>query len=469
MRPQIIPFDYGLFWAILIAIVVTGLLWGLRPVLTGILKKLGMSSDKLYLNALILIAVVLSPFWLLFFFYTLQATFGIILSSTPTDALNQYGALAALILTLGALVAAPLLLVKSFINERQTANAEASRVTQEHGHVTDRFTKAVNQLGAQKTVHKRAPQPLYQQGPDGTYITDAEGQLIPQRTEYGKTVAKWESWTETEPNLEIRLGGLFALERISQISEREHIAVMETICAYIRENATSRLEVEATIEKHAQYSPPRADIQMAIKILGRRAPERIKYEASVDPAYRLDLRGADLAVVDFSGGKFGPARMERTNLHSAWLDNTLFKGADFSAANMTEAWLEEADLRGARLEETTLNGAWMIGANLRGAEMDGAELRGARMRNANLQGAELDVAIVENTDISGANMQLVWLRGVDCRGFENLTQEQIDSAFGDATTTLPDDFTTPLWPRQQITYMESFEMWVDAKKQKGLF
>ncbi len=469
---QIIPFDYGLFWAILIAVVSIAVVWALRPILKRILQQFGMSSDRLYLNALILIAVILSPFWLLFFFYTLQATFGIILSSTPAQEgsllLTHYGALSALIITLGALTVAPLLLVKSFINERQTANAEAHRISDEHGHITDRFTKAVNQLGAQKTVHKRAPQPLYQKDQNGNYLTDPAGRLIAQRTPEGKTVAKWDTWTETEPNLEIRLGGLFALERISQMSEREHVAVMETLCAYIRENAKSRLEVDATHDMPAQYSNPRADIQMAVKILGRRGQERIKLEAQREPAYRLDLRGSDLAIVDFSGGKFGPVMFERANLQGAWLDNTSFNGADFSSANMTECWMEEAVLIQARFDETILNGAWMVGANLSGAALVGTELHKAKLRNANLQGAELDSAKLDDTDISDANMQLVWLRGVDCAGFSNLEQDQLDNALGDATTNVPKDFTRPLWPRQQITYMESFEMWVDAKKQKSL-
>ncbi len=459
---QIIPFDHGLFWAILIAVVSIALVWALRPILKRILQQFGMSSDRLYLNALILITVILSPFWLLLFVYTLQATFGIILSSTPPQEssllLTHYGALSALIITLGALTAAPLLLVKSFINERQTANAETHRISEEYRHITDRFTNAVNQLGAQRTVHKRASQPQYQIDQDGNYIPDPEG----------KTVAKWDSWTETEPNLEIRFGGLFALERISQISDREHVAVMETLCAYIRENAKSRLEADATHDMPAQYSSPRADIQMAVKILGRRGQERIELEAQREPAYRLDLRGSDLAVVDFSGGKFGPVLFERANLQGAWLDNTSFKGADFSSANMTECWLEEAVLIKARFDETILNGAWMVGANLNGAALVGAELHKAKMRNANLQGAELDSAKLDDTDVSDANMQLVWLRGVDCAGFNNLEQDQLDSAFGDATTKVPKGYTRPLWPRQQSTYMESFEMWVDAKKQKSL-
>lgn len=469
---QIIPFDYGLFWAILSAAVCIVVVWLLRPILVRILKQMGISSDKFYLNALILITLILSPFWLLFFFYILQAIFGIILSSMPTKTNNKlflhYGTLSALILTLGGLTAAPLLLVKSFINERQIANDEASRLSQEYGYVTDRFTKAVNQLGAQKTLHKRTPQPLYKKDADGNFITDGQGQLIIQRTDRGKTVAKWESWTESEPNLEIRLGGLFALERISQVSEREHIAVMETICAYIRENAKSRLEIEATDDAPAQYAPPRADIQMAVKILGRRGQPRIEQEAALDPPYRLDLRGADLAVVDFSGRKFGPAHLSRTSLQGAWLDNTSFVGADFASANMSDAWFEEANLSHARFDEAILNGAWMVGADLTAAALDGAELRKTKMRNTNLQGVEMDSVILEQTDISDANIQLVWLRSVNCAEFKNITQEQLDSAFGDATTGTPNNLTRPLWPRQQISYMESFEMWVDAKKQKSI-
>ena len=98
--------------------------------------------------------------------------------------------------------------------------------------------------------------------------------------------------------------------------------------------------------------------------------------------------------------------------------------------------------------------------------MNGADLRGAKMRNTNLQGAELDGAIIKDTDIKDANLKLVWLHGVNCAGFENLSQDQLDSAFGDITTSIPKNATRPLWPRHKITYLESFEMWVNAKNQK---
>lgn len=41
----------------------------------------------------------------------------------------------------------------------------------------------------------------------------------------------------TVENIEVRLGALYALERISQDSERDNIQIMEIICAYLRENS----------------------------------------------------------------------------------------------------------------------------------------------------------------------------------------------------------------------------------------
>ncbi len=79
--------------------------------------------------------------------------------------------------------------------------------TAEQGHITDRITKAVEQLGAEKTVKVQ---------------------------EDGKTVER------TEPNFEVRLGAIYALERIAEDSERDHIPIMETLCAYIRQNSSAR-------------------------------------------------------------------------------------------------------------------------------------------------------------------------------------------------------------------------------------
>ena len=70
----------------------------------------------------------------------------------------------------------------------------------EQGHITDRINNAVQGLGTEKTVKA---------GED----------------------------EKTAPNIEVRVGAIYALERIAQDSDRDHIQIMEILRAYIRENA----------------------------------------------------------------------------------------------------------------------------------------------------------------------------------------------------------------------------------------
>src|SRR5207248_11751254 len=42
-----------------------------------------------------------------------------------------------------------------------------------------------------------------------------------------------------KPDLEVRLGGIYALERIARDSSRDHWTIMEVLTAYVRQNAGS--------------------------------------------------------------------------------------------------------------------------------------------------------------------------------------------------------------------------------------
>jgi len=93
---------------------------------------------------------------------------------------------------------------------------------------------------------------------------------------------------------------------------------------------------------------------------------------------------------------------------------------------------EAPDHRGADLVGADLSGAHLRGATLRGAQLVAARLRGADLRSADLIGADL-----RDADLSGA----------DLAGALFLTRAQVDSARGDATTTLPAGMRRPVhWP-----------------------
>jgi hypothetical protein len=84
-------------------------------------------------------------------------------------------------------------------------------------------------------------------------------------------------------------------------------------------------------------------------------------------------------------------------------------------------------------------GADLIGARLRGADLRGADLRGAYLIGADLRGADLREADLVGADLRGAE-----LRGADLTGALFVTQAQLESARGDATTVVPARLRRPL-------------------------
>jgi hypothetical protein len=144
-----------------------------------------------------------------------------------------------------ALLGAPILIWRTVVAQR-TLNFQKENL------MTDRIAKSVEQLGAEKTVK----------------VLDREG----------KTQER------TEPNLEVRLGGILSLERIAQDSVaydggRDHVRVMEILCAYVRQNAPA----PGPEEQDDDVGPPRADIAMAMRVIGRRSKEQRDVEARWGP------------------------------------------------------------------------------------------------------------------------------------------------------------------------------------------
>ena len=121
-----------------------------------------------------------------------------------------------------------------------------------------------------------------------------------------------------------------------------------------------------------------------------------------------DLFQISLAYQSVAGRNFAGARIRQADLSLATADRARFHGANMSLTNFFGARLSGADLT-----ETNLEGATFVGAYLGGARMSGAMLTGA-----NFSGAEL-------ADAAG------------------LTQTQLNTACGDATTTLPAGMTIP--------------------------
>lgn len=200
-------------------------------------------------------------------------------------------------------------------------------------------------------------------------------------------------------NLEIRLGGIYALGHIAAVSERDYWPIMEILITYVRERAS--VGKNQTLKKPPQRLAP--DIQAALDVIGRR-----QHSYNDGESQRLDLRGRDL---------------RRANL----------AGAKLAGAILSEVHLEEANLTGISLEEAILREAHLEQSTLAEAKMEGAFLLNASLKGARLQATNLQRAFLVGTSFDGAN-----LLGADFTEAFGLTWEQMQTAKRDSGTRLPD-------------------------------
>jgi hypothetical protein len=216
--------------------------------------------------------------------------------------------------------------------------------------------------------------------------------------------------------LEVRLGGIYALERIAKDSrEKDYWTIMEVLTGFVRERSNSRWEKKerqtspqarnqttSTEAEGKKRSPPPTDIQAVLTVLKRRTPFYKERKEEI-----LDLSGSDFSWMDLYRVSFQGINLSRVNFQNAFLVEANFSGCQLEAADFTKAVLSRADFTKADL----------FCADLIKAELRGADLTGADLNLANLTEADLTEA-----DLSGAT---------------NLFHEQIREAKTDKNTKFP--------------------------------
>ena len=247
----------------------------------------------------------------------------------------------------------------------------------------------------------------------------------------------------------MRLGGIYALERIARDSPRDYGPVMEVLTAFARQQ--SPLPANAAATPAASAPPIPVEVAAVFKVIGRRTPEQIMAEMEEGGCHELtginavgmnlagydlrntcwdrsDLRGATLARADLTDATFAGSTLAQANL-----DGVVARGASFNQADITQANLSRADLRNANLLAADLSTTTLQGTDLRDAS-----LLGTNLRNALLLGADLSGANVLNADFTGAV-----LSGANLATVEGLTAEQIEPGIVDSATRLPSNIDVP--------------------------
>jgi Pentapeptide repeats (8 copies) len=194
-----------------------------------------------------------------------------------------------LILTLAQILGGTALLAGLYFAWRGQQNAQHQLEIARRGQITDRFTQAIEQLGSK--------------------------------------------------DLEIRLGGIYSLERTAYEDQDHHWPIMEVLTTYVREHAPRNPD-----EKPDEEKAPEPDIQAVLTVIGRRS--KYHRDAEVETKFgTINLRGVVL---------------RNANLWKAYLRKAYLREAYLSRANLSEANLHGADLHGADLHEADMTGAYTL-------------------------------------------------------------------------------------------------------------
>ena len=148
-------------------------------------------------------------------------------------------------------------------------------------------------------------------------------------------------------NLAIRLGGIYALERIARDSEKAHGPIMEVLTAYVREKAPRKKDYEYGL---LSVEEPPTDIQAILTVIGRRETTGKNRGTA-----RLDLSNTHLVGAQLMRANLSHMSLMNVTLNEADLNEADLSGADLSGADLIWADLSDADLSGADLEGTDLS------------------------------------------------------------------------------------------------------------------
>ena len=169
----------------------------------------------------------------------------------------------------------------------------------------------------------------------------------------------------------VRLGAIYALERIAKDSPRDRDTIVETLAAYIRELAPwppvdekGKPLDDAALEAEKARSGirPPIDIAAALTVICRLLPDGDAMRG------KTDLRHTDLRGLDAPGINLSRMRLDQANLSDAKLWRALLKVTSLFDANLSGTNLNSSDLSFARLYRTNLTIAYMGGADLSDVE-----------------------------------------------------------------------------------------------------
>lgn len=258
------------------------------------------------------IAVIILALAILYHVAATAVSFNVSENSKPDEVIRN------LLLSLAALIGAPFLVWRTYIASKQTKTSEEKTEIDRQTHYTTLYTKSIELLGAMRV------------------IKDDESKDV------------------SEPAMELRLGAIYALERIARDSWKDHWPIMEVLTAYIRENSPY---------KDADNPEPiTTDIQAAITVIGRRNLIWIAKEKEVNK--RIDLQNCNLHSANFgSETDYADTIFDKSCLINCSFNRSNLKNAQFPYILSDRLHFGYSDLTNPLLHNMSLKSIGILQCN----------------------------------------------------------------------------------------------------------
>jgi uncharacterized protein YjbI with pentapeptide repeats len=372
-------------------------------------------------------------------------------------------AASAALTAIAAIFGAAFLTWRGVVAHWQARAAQSQTQIARDVHYTAIFGKAVEQLGATREMVRTVDQ---------------------------------ETVRSTEPNLEVRLGAIYALERVARDSERDHWPIMEVLCAYIRNPQNcgvpsvfdKALGSDAEAKWHDEMPALRVDAQAALSVIARRSQSQVEFESK--NSLVLDLSGANLQRARLDGGNLSNAQFGEASFDRAFLSGVNFEGADFNHCSLHEVTFRNGRLRSANFNEAFSKFVRFEHSDLRCAWLGNAELEYSRFSECDLTCASFEWSTLsnvtfENSNLSGASFCMPKLKSIefgegcvfqsalfirtDFSQTSGISQSAINETIGDASVILPAQLVRPdNWFPEELGVIESSRLYDENIERFGL-
>ncbi len=153
--------------------------------------------------------------------------------------------------------------------------------------------------------------------------------------------------------IEVRLGGIYALERIAYDSNRDHWTIMEVLTSFIQEKSPIPTEEQIRVKAYELWQNSNGSgteqehWTQAIKALtGERVTKDV--QAALTVIGRRQKKDPPDKYLDLSGANLQGAKLNNANLQQADLNRANLQAADLNYANLQQAILLATDLRNTK-------------------------------------------------------------------------------------------------------------------------